>query len=150
VFQAVRPKYWSFLMPRILVVDDQKDIRAMIGMVLRVNQFEIVEAGSAAAALQAFGDAHFDAAIVDVFLGDSNGLELIRALRLRAPELAVIAMSGMAAFDRAAISGVLAGVIYLQKPFRPADLVRAVVAARAAVRSPEADDAASALRASVA
>lgn len=34
-------------MPRVLVVDDQSDVRAMIGFVLRVNHFEIVEAASA-------------------------------------------------------------------------------------------------------
>ncbi len=41
---------WNMLMPRVLIVDDQSDVRAMICIVLRVNHFEIVEAGSAAAA----------------------------------------------------------------------------------------------------
>jgi hypothetical protein len=38
-------------MPRILVVDDQKDVRSMICMVLRVNHFDVVEAASVAAAM---------------------------------------------------------------------------------------------------
>jgi len=41
-------------MPRILVVDDQKHVRAMIAMLLRVNHFEVTEAGSAAAGWKAF------------------------------------------------------------------------------------------------
>ena len=47
-------------MPRVLVVDDQSNVRAMIAIVLRVNRFEIVEAASAATALQAFADSSFD------------------------------------------------------------------------------------------
>jgi len=122
-------------MPRILVVDDQKDVRAMICMVLRVNQFDFVEAANAATALQAFGQSHFDAAIVDVFLEDSSGLELIAGLRERVPDVPVIAVSGMA-IDSAETSDDLARVVYLQKPFRPAELIHAIAAARAAVQAP--------------
>jgi CheY-like chemotaxis protein len=128
-------------MPRILVVDDQKDVRTMICMVLRVNHFEVVEAASAAACLQAFGEGHFDAAIVDIFLDDANGLELITGLREQVPGLPVIAVSGMAAFDSAAMSEDLARVVYLQKPFRPAELIRAIATARAAVQAPEVEEA---------
>ena len=39
-------------MPRILVVDDQADVRAMISMLLRVNHFEVTEAANAASALR--------------------------------------------------------------------------------------------------
>lgn len=124
-------------MPRILVVDDQKDVRTMISIVLRVNHFEVVEAASAAAGLQAFGDGHFDAAIIDVFLDDSNGLDLIARLREQVPHLPVVAVSGMAAFDGAAMSADLTRVVYLQKPFRPAELLGAVAAARAAVQTSE-------------
>ena len=123
-------------MPRVLVVDDQKDVRAMICMVLRVNHFEVVEAANAAAALKVFGEADFDVAIVDIYLDDSNGLDLVASLRERTPNVPVVAVSGMTAFDGAAMSDDLARVVYLQKPFRPAELMRAVAAARAAVAPP--------------
>ena len=60
-------------MSRVLVIDDQKDVRAMIGMVLRLNHFEVVEADSAKTALKAFAEAEFDAAVVDIFLADTSG-----------------------------------------------------------------------------
>jgi DNA-binding response OmpR family regulator len=123
-------------MPRILVVDDQKDVRAMICMVLRVNHFEVVEAANAAAALKVFSEEDFDVAIVDIFLDDSNGLDLVASLRERTPNVPVVAVSGMTAFDGAAMSDDLARVVYLQKPFRPAELMRAVAAARAAMAPP--------------
>ena len=61
------------LMPRVLIIDDQKDVRAMVAIVLRVNRFEAVEAESGAAGLKAFDEGPFDAAIVDIFLGDTSG-----------------------------------------------------------------------------
>ena len=120
-------------MPRILVVDDQRDVRAMISILLRVNHFEVTEAESGAAGLKAFEDARFDVAIVDIFLNDSCGFDLIAAMRERAPGLAVVAVSGMAALDSVSQSSELSDVICLQKPFRPSDLIRAVGSAREAV-----------------
>ena len=71
----------SRIMSRILVIDDQRDVRAMICMVLRVNHFEVVEAASAAAGLEIFGASAFDAAIVDIFLEDANGFDVIATMR---------------------------------------------------------------------
>ena len=45
---------------RILVVDDQKDVRAMVCMVLRVNRFEVAEADGAKAALKAFSEGSYE------------------------------------------------------------------------------------------
>jgi DNA-binding response OmpR family regulator len=121
-------------MPRVLVVDDQADVRAMICIVLRVNHFEIVEAGSAAAALQAFEDSGFDLAIVDIFLQGTNGFDLIRTMRERVPDLPVVAISGMTALDFLSESPELSNVVCLQKPFRPIELMRATEAARGYAR----------------
>lgn len=119
-------------MPRVLIIDDQKDVRAMIAIVLRVNRFEVVEAESGAAGSKAFADGRFDAAIVDIFLGDTNGVDVITSLRERAPGLPVIAVSGVTALDFMEQSPHLADVVCLQKPFRPNDLLQALRKAQAA------------------
>lgn len=122
-------------MPRILVIDDQKDVRAMICMVLRVNRFEVVEADSASLGLARFAETRFDGVIVDIFLDDSNGFDVIATMRALVPDLPVVAVSGLTSFDGAEQEDdELANVIYLQKPFRPTDLMRAVAEAHAAVR----------------
>ena len=86
-------------MPRVLIIDDQKDVRAMVAIVLRVNRYEVVKADSGAAGVKAFSEAGFDAAIVDIFLGDTSGVEVIASLRELAPNLPVVAVSGMTALD---------------------------------------------------
>ena len=125
-------------MQRILVVDDQKDVRAMITMVLRLNRFEVSEAESAKAGLKAFAEESFDAAIVDIFLEDVSGFDLIAAMRERVKDLPVVAVSGMATLEAVARSSELSSVVCLQKPFRPVELIRAIEKARQAVRPGEA------------
>ena len=123
---------------RILVIDDQSDVRAMISIVLRVHQFEIVEAASGEAGLKAFEESNFDLAIVDIFLQGTNGFDVITLLRERAPGLPIVAISGMTTLDFVPESPDLADVVCLRKPFRPNELVRAIEAAYGPARRPAA------------
>lgn len=119
-------------MPRVLVVDDQVDVRAMMAMVLRINRFEVAEAASAAAGLKAFEDTSIDLAIVDIFLLGGNGFDVITSMRERVPGLPVVEISGMTALDIVADMPGLSNVVCLRKPFRPNELMAAIEAARSA------------------
>ena len=123
-------------MPRVLVVDDQADVRTMISIVLRINGFEIVEAESAASAVKLFEQSSFDLAVVDIFLQGASGSDLIATLRGRVPSLPVIAISGMTPLDFLSEMPELSDVVCLQKPFRPPDLMRAIEAAQGTLRPP--------------
>jgi DNA-binding response OmpR family regulator len=116
-------------MPRILVIDDQSDVRAMISIVLRINHFDIVEAASGAAGLKEFENSRFDLVIVDIFLQGMNGFDIITVMRERIPDLPIVAISGMTTLDFLSASPELSNVVCLQKPFRPNELVRAIEAA---------------------
>jgi DNA-binding NtrC family response regulator len=124
-------------MTRVLVIDDQADVRAMICIVLRLNHFEVAEAESAAAGLKMFEQSAFDVAIVDVFLQDANGLDVIAAMRKKITDFPVIAISGMPSFDTASHSAEQLGVVCLRKPFRPNDLLGAIEAAQRLSRPSE-------------
>jgi DNA-binding NtrC family response regulator len=123
-------------MPRVLVIDDQADVRAMIAIVLRVQHFEIVEADSAATGLKAFENSSFDVAIVDIFLQGTNGFDLITMMRERSPNLPIVAISGMTTLDFVSSSPEFSDVVCLQKPFRANDLVRAIEVSHASSRRP--------------
>jgi DNA-binding response OmpR family regulator len=131
-------------MPRILVIDDQSSVRRMISIVLRVNHFESVEAGSAAAGLKEFESSKFDLAIVDIFLQGTSGFDVIRVMRERVPDLPVVAISGMTTLDFVAAAPGLSNVVCLGKPFRPNELVRAIETARKLSRPQAAGDVAGA------
>jgi DNA-binding response OmpR family regulator len=127
-------------MARILVIDDQKDVRSVISIVLRVNRFEVVEAANAAEGLRAFEEGHFDAAIVDVFLDDAIGFDVIAKMRASVPNLPVIAVSGMVSLEMAPQGEDLPNVACLKKPFRPSELIAAIAAAQEAARSARVAD----------
>jgi DNA-binding response OmpR family regulator len=132
---------WSVSNPlrRVLVIDDQADVRTMVSIVLRISHFEVVEVASATARLNEFKNSNFDLAIVDIFLQESNGLDVIRRMRERIPGFPIVAISGMTTLDFVVEGPELFNVICLQKPFRPADLLRAIEAA-ATPQSPGAGD----------
>jgi DNA-binding NtrC family response regulator len=125
-------------MPRVLVVDDQADVRTMISIVLRINGLKIIEADSAASAVKLFEQSSFDLAIIDIFLQGASGFDLIATLRRHVPGLPVIAISGMTPLDFLSEMPELSDVVCLQKPFRPSDLMRAIEAAQETPRPPAA------------
>ena len=113
-------------LPRVLMIDDQPDVRTMVSIVLRVNHFDVVEAANAAAGLKEFETGKFDLAIVDIFLQGTHGFEVIMKMRERIPDFPIVAISGMTMLDFVSDTPELSNVVCLQKPFRPADLVLAV------------------------
>jgi CheY-like chemotaxis protein len=126
-------------MPRVLVIDDQSHVRAAIAVALRAKGFDVTTFESGRMSLLEFEKSHFDLAIVDIFMPDMDGVKVIRALRERRPDLAVIAMSGavLSASGRGVLdvlpaAGDLSGVTRLKKPFRSSELLGAVQAALAA------------------
>ena len=123
--QAVRSSSVSSALRRVLVIDDQVDVRTMISIVLRIHHFEVVGVATEAAGLDEFDGVAFDVAIIDIFLGRTSGLDAIVKIRERVPGFPIVAISGMTALDFVAESPELANVVCLRKPFRPAELVRA-------------------------
>jgi DNA-binding response OmpR family regulator len=68
--------------PCILVVDDKDDVRATIGMVLRLKGFEVVGAESGKVGIKEFENSKFNLVIVDIFLqGILDGIEVIKLSR---------------------------------------------------------------------
>jgi CheY-like chemotaxis protein len=125
--------------PRILVIDDQAHVRAAIVTALQAKGFDVVGADSGQSGLAKFQQSEFDVVMADLFMPGIDGVTLIKTLRERSPRLPVIAMSGVllgasgrTALDQLSNISELAGVIGLQKPFRPNDLMQAVSAALAA------------------
>jgi two-component system NtrC family sensor kinase len=109
---------------RILVVEDDDDVRSYIVEALRGLNFDVAEAADATAALAAAAGREFDLLLTDVILPGRNGRELADALKAGRPAMQVLFMTG---YSRNAIvhQGRLdPGVHMLQKPVTAAALVR--------------------------
>ncbi len=126
-------------MMRILVIDDDRPVGSAIEASLRGHNFEVVFADSGRRGVVAFKAAGFDLAIIDIFMPEMDGLEVIKIFHARAPTLPIIAMSGYRLqktkgttpdFLEMAMS--LGATYRLRKPFGPRQLKAAVVASMAA------------------
>ena len=81
-------------MTRILLVDDDESFRPMIASALERFGFDVVSAVNGREALKLFQEQRPDLVITDLIMPEKEGLETIRDLRLLAPDVRIIAMSG--------------------------------------------------------
>lgn len=109
--------------PHILVVDDDKRIRELLGRYLSQNGFLVTEAEQAQTARQLLDILTFDALVLDIMMPGEDGLSLTQNLKqdgLQTPVLLLTAKSE----SESRIAGFEAGADdYLAKPFEPRELV---------------------------
>jgi signal transduction histidine kinase/ActR/RegA family two-component response regulator len=105
---------------RVLVVDDDDDVREAVVALLTRLGYEAAAVPSAAAALERFAAEAFDLALVDFAMPGMNGIEAGRVMRARWPELPVLFMTGHA--DAPALGDEIAAGSTLRKPFVAAEL----------------------------
>ena len=135
-------------MPRILVVDDDASIRDGLARALTRQGYTVSLAGSLAEARTHLGKGGHDAVLLDIRLGDGDGLELLKEVRATMPDLPVIMATAYGDSARAITAMKRGAFEYLTKPFDlpqlNATLARAVSPPPRA-SSPKIDEAAGAL-----
>jgi two-component system response regulator AtoC len=103
---------------RILVVDDEENIRHMLALLLRREGYAVSTADDGQKALEMLGGNEFDAILCDLRMPRLDGMGLLHELRLRRVASTVIVMSAYADLDDA-LEAIKAGAWdYLAKPFR--------------------------------
>ncbi len=116
----------------VLVVDDEKNIRRTIRMVLEGEDIEVLEAGSGEEALTIASAEDIDAVILDVRLPGINGVEALKRMRAQKMLTPAIMISGHATITEA-VQAVLQGATdFLEKPL---DRDRLLVSIRNALRT---------------
>ncbi len=84
---------------RILVVDDEPSVAGVIARLAESFGHEVVQADSVEHAQQAFAASEFDVVLTDLRLGRRDGLELLRHIQERAPEVPVVLITGQASVE---------------------------------------------------
>ncbi|MBK9030139.1 MAG: sigma-54-dependent Fis family transcriptional regulator [Myxococcales bacterium] len=106
----------------ILVIDDERGIRALCGDVLRRAGHEVEVAETAAAGLAAVGRRAFDLVLCDINLPDQDGVSLLPRLLDREPAPTVVLITAYPSIDTAVRGMKLGARDYLGKPFSPDEL----------------------------
>ncbi len=102
---------------RILIVDDEPDLRGMVRLILELDGHQVAEAHNGRAALDYLRDNDVDLVITDIMMPVMGGAELISALRAgeATSKLPIIVLS-------ASPHNVGNATVVMHKPFRPKDL----------------------------
>ena len=106
-------------MKKILIVDDEKDIRFILNEILTENDYTVVSAGTIKEAESIVNNDHFDLALLDVLLDEKSrdGLYLLNQIKKKNKDIPVIMMSGHANIQ-IAVNSVKDGAFeFLEKPF---------------------------------
>jgi CheY-like chemotaxis protein len=114
---------------RILIVEDEQNIRLLVRLVLQ-NHYELREAGDGLEALAILADWRPDLALVDVSMPNLDGIELCRRIKSdpTTQDVRVILVTGLTQ-NRDRLRGEEAGADgYLKKPFSPSVLTEQIAA----------------------
>jgi two-component system, OmpR family, alkaline phosphatase synthesis response regulator PhoP len=127
---------------RLLIVDDDADMRSLLAEYFRRLGFQVVEHESGAAALEPATTGKFDCFIFDVSMPEMTGFDLLKRVRARGVQTPALFLTAHDALDYKVAGYESGGDDYLAKPFSPRELEYRVEALlrRTSVIQPSSDE----------
>jgi len=110
-------------MPKILVVDDQRNMRTTLSMMLRGAGYDVDEAGDGDEAQQSVLDETYDLVLTDLKMGGKDGMDVLRFSKERSPLTEVIVMTAYGTIESAVEAMRIGAYDYIQKPFTEEELL---------------------------
>ncbi len=109
----------------VLLVDDEPLIRQSVGGALRDEGFEVTVAASGEEAVQRFFEDRPDLVLLDLVLGDADGLDVLRRFRQEEPEIKVLVITAHGSVDSAVSAMKLGAYDFIKKPFELEEIIAA-------------------------
>ena len=117
---------------RILIVDDEANIRLTLETLLRRAGYDVTPAGNGEEAVALLEQQAFDLMLVDLKMPGMDGMQVVAAARQRQPDIAIIVLTGHGSLDTA-VEGLHHGIFdYLLKTTEPPEVIERVKAGLAA------------------
>jgi len=108
---------------KILVVDDQRNMRTTLAMMLRGGGYQVDEAADGAQGRELGSTGAYDVIITDLRMGEFDGIEVLRATKEAQPMTEVIVMTAYGTIESAVEAMRLGAFDYIQKPFSEQELI---------------------------
>jgi UDP-3-O-[3-hydroxymyristoyl] N-acetylglucosamine deacetylase len=112
--------------PTVLVVDDEERIRSSLRGILRDEGFRVVETGDAPAVVDIIARERPALVLLDVWMPEVDGIELLRRIKAEQPAVPVIMISGHANIQSAVAATRLGAADFIQKPFSVSGLLASI------------------------
>ncbi len=111
---------------RILIVDDEPNVRLGYRITLETEGYDVCEADGATEAFQAFDASDFSLAILDLRMPEKDGLVLLEEMRKKGLTIPVVIITAYGSVPNAVRAMKLGAIDFLEKPLTP-ELLRRVV-----------------------
>jgi two-component system response regulator HydG len=111
---------------KLLIVDDELSVRDSLGKWFREEGYEVITVENASDALTRLAEQRWDAALVDIKMHGTDGIELQRRMHEVDPELIVIIMTGYASVETAVTALKNGAYDYVTKPLDPDEIAHLV------------------------
>ena len=112
---------------RILVVDDEADVRLLLAREISDRGHEVVVAADSAQAMEEMGRGEFDVVLTDIRMPGMDGIDLAGWIKRTRPYTNVIVMTGYGSLESANSAVQVGAFDYLLKPFGEMDLVNSSI-----------------------
>ena len=117
-------------MPSVLIIDDEPNIRRMVGALLGAEGYDVREAPDGATGVSRALESEPDLVLADLMMpGELDGMAVLAKLRESIPDLPVIMMSGRAGLSDAVRATKLGAFTFLEKPLTPEGVLLALASA---------------------
>ena len=103
-------------MPTVLIVDDERNIRATVARGLRLEGYRAEEAGNGSEALKLLDEGGIDLVLLDMQMPEMDGLTLLSTMRDRRLKLPVIVLTAHGSIERAVAAVKLGAFDFIEKP----------------------------------
>lgn len=103
---------------RVLIVDDEPNMRAVLSDVLAEEGYEVAVARDGAECLAKVGPGDFHVVVLDLKLPDTSGIDVLREIKARSPESVVIMITAFSSVDTAIEAMKCGAYDYITKPFK--------------------------------
>src|SRR5277367_3060474 len=110
-------------MPKILIVDDQRNMRTTLAMMLRGASYEVDEAADGEQGAERGSTGAYDVVLTDLRMGTKDGIDVLRSIKDAQPLTEVIVMTAYGTIESAVEAMRLGAFDYLQKPFTEQELM---------------------------
>ena len=114
---------------KVLVIDDEQIVLDSVSKVLTAENYEVDASLSGRQGLDWAIERHYDLVLTDILMPDMGGMRVLKYIKRAKPSLPVIIITGYATVKSAVQAMKLGSADYLEKPFTPDQLLKAVASA---------------------
>jgi DNA-binding response OmpR family regulator len=114
------------LVERILILEDDDDLRTLVRELLGRNGYSVTESRTIQSAMSLLSTGQFDLLLLDINLPDGNGFRVAEYVREKDLPTKVIVMTGESGLDNAIRGATVGAQDFIAKPFTPQYLLKAI------------------------